>query len=118
MRDFFKRRHGTSLYLVLLIAANLLASCGDNRSHQSISSISGQWLDIKKDFDSSASGLEDRIDDFCLTLNNFFASPIGDLYQIHRPEGTQYLADINSAVDRLKTAVKNNDDQAIYLAAV
>ncbi|WP_461256131.1 sensor histidine kinase [Treponema sp. R80B11-R83G3] len=123
MQNFFKRQYKKLKLLVLLTAvilfvANLFAGCDNSQSHQSISSISRKWLDIKKDFNSSADGLESRIDDFCLTLTGFFASPIGDLYQIHRPEGIQYLADVNSAADRLKTAVKNNDNQAFYLTAV
>jgi signal transduction histidine kinase len=63
-------------------------------------------------------GLEGRIDDFRLALNDFFSSPVGSLYRIHRPEGIQYLEQVNSAADRLKTAVRKNDNQAFYLTAV
>jgi signal transduction histidine kinase len=62
--------------------------------------------------------IESRIDDFCLSLNAFFSSPVGSLYQIHRPEGIQYLQAVNSAASSLKTAINNNDNTTLYLTAV
>jgi len=102
---------------VLLFAA-CGAGCGKNQPHQSISSVSEKWLNIKKELLPPPVKFESQIDDFCLTLNAFFSSPIGSLYTIHRPEGLQYLELINSAVDRLKTALQNNDNQAIYVTAI
>jgi len=72
----------------------------------------------KKDFNAPADGLEARIDDFCIALNAFFSSPLGSLYQIHRPEGIQYLELVDSAAGRLKAAIQNNDNQAVYLTAI
>jgi len=112
MQDLFKK------FIMLIAAVILFTGCGESRSHQTISSIFGKWLDIKKDFNAPKAGLESRIDDFRLTLNSFFSSPLGSLYQIHHPEGIQYLADVNSAAERLKTAVLNNDDTTLYLTAV
>jgi len=102
---------------LVITALTLFAGCGESRS-QSISSISEKWLAIKKEFNAPTDGLESRIDDFYLTLNGFFSSPIGFLYQTHRPEGIQYLELVNSAVDLLKTAVINNDNKALYLTAI
>ena len=102
---------------MVITALTLFAGCGESRS-QSISSISEKWLAIKKEFNAPTDGLESRIDDFYLTLNGFFSSPIGFLYQTHRPEGIQYLELVNSAVDLLKTAVINNDNKALYLTAI
>ncbi|WP_461255170.1 sensor histidine kinase [Treponema sp. R80B11-R83G3] len=100
-----------------LLVASLLASCGEIPSQQPISTISEKWLAIKKEFINPTAGLENRIDDFRLTFNNFFSSSVGSLYQTHRPQGIQYLEVVNSAADRLKTAIQNNDNQALYLTA-
>jgi len=107
-------------FLLLTTALILFAGCGDGESQSSlsISSISGKWLDIKKELNSPASPLESRIDDFCLTLDGFFSSPLGSLYQIQYPEGIQYLELAKSAAWRLKTAIQNNDNAAFFLTAV
>jgi len=105
-------------FLMLITAVILCAGCGENPSHQSISSISEKWLAVKKELPSPPINIESQIDDFRLTLNSFFSSPIGSLYQIHHPEGIQYLAAVNSATDRLKTALQNNDNTTLYLTVV
>jgi len=103
---------------IVITAVILCAACEGNPSHQPISSVFGKWLAIKKNLIPPTAGLEQQIDDFCLTLNSFFSSPIGSLYQMHYPDGIQYLAAVNSAADRLKTALRNNDDITLYLTAV
>jgi len=104
--------------LVLTTAVILFASCGGNRSYQSVSVISGKWLKIKKEFNSPSTGIEKQIDDFCITLDKFFSSPIGSLYQIRRPEITQSFTAVKSAASRLKTAILTNDYPTINLTAV
>jgi len=124
MQDLFKRgMYKRYIKLLVFITAVILfavcgAGCGKRQSYQSISSISEKWLAVKKEFNTPADNLESQIDDFRLTIDNFFSSPIGSLYQVHRPEGIKYIADINAAVSRLKTAIQNNDDTTLYSAAV
>jgi len=126
MQLLFKRRdksHDVSHKLLVLITAVILfaacgSGCGKSQSYQSISSIFEKWLAVKKElFVPPPIFLEGQINDFCLILNDFFSSPLGSLYLIHHPEVIQYLADINSAADRLKTAILNNDDTTLYSAA-
>jgi signal transduction histidine kinase len=116
MRLLFKKF--ILLIISLIVFAACGAGCGKSQSPQSVSYISGKWLEIKKGLNSSTAGLENRIDDFCLTLDSFFSSPIGSLYQIRRPEGIQYLNLVKSAAERLKTAIRNNDNTTLHLTAV
>jgi len=131
MQFFFNRRdisrretsHDLSRKLLILITAVILFSgCGESRSFKTISSISEKWLAIKKELLlfplASTIDIESQIDDFRFALNAFFSSPIGSLYKIHRPEGKQYLEAVNSAAERLKTAVLNNDNTALYLTEI
>jgi two-component system NarL family sensor kinase len=122
MQLFFKNR------LIKITAVILFAAMGaatgatedgkENRPHLSIFSISEKWLSVKKDFNAPTDGLVARIDDFCLALNGFFSSPIGSLYQIHRPETTEYLEQVNSTAERLRTAIINKDSTAFFLTAI
>jgi signal transduction histidine kinase len=122
MQFFFKNR------LILISAVILFAARGaaigaaadseESRPHQSVYSISEKWLSVKKDFNAPADGLVVRIDDFRLSLNGFFSSPIGAMYQIHRPETIGYLEQVNSAAERLKTAIIINDITATYSTAI
>jgi len=122
MRLFFKRRDKSrkpsQKFLLLITAVILCVGCRENTSHQAISAISGKWLAIKEALPSHPTGLENQIDDFCLSLDSFFSSPVGSLYQIHYPEVIQYRAAVNSAADRLKTALQKNDNTTLYLTAV
>jgi len=122
MQDLFNRRDLSCKYLFLITAVILFAGCGKSPPNQSISSISGEWLAIKRELivppPPPPTALEGQIDDFCLALNAFFLSPIGSLYQIHRPEGIEYLKTLNSAAERLKTAILNNDNTTLYLTVI
>jgi len=116
MRLLFKKF--ILLLIALIVFAACGAGCGKSQTPQSLSSVFGKWLDIKKELNSPTTGVESRIDDFCLTLDGFFSSPLGSLYQIRRPEGIQYLELAKSAVERLKTAIQNNDNATLRLTMV
>jgi len=83
-------------------------SCANSEVYPSISSISISWLKLKSDIINSkqSDDLTDSIENFRLTLKQFLSSPIIYLYKIQRPENTQILADIDSAVDSLDGALK------------
>jgi signal transduction histidine kinase len=85
-----------------------LTSCANSGVYPSISSISVSWLNLKSDIINSkqADELQGNIEDFHLTLKQFLSSPIIYLYRIQRPENIQLLADIDSAVDSLNSALK------------
>jgi signal transduction histidine kinase len=122
MQRLFKNRliviTAVILFATIGAARGTAADGGESRPHQSVYSISEKWLSVKKDFNAPADGLVVRINDFCLALNSFFSSPIGSLYQIHRPETIEYLEQVNSAAERLKTAIIINDITATYSTAI
>jgi signal transduction histidine kinase len=93
----------------------LASGCGRKDAAPSISSLSGQWLEIKTiimEQKGAASGFEEKLEDFNRALERFFASPAGGLYQIQRPHITQSAGAIGEGGDRLKAAVKAGDRAA------
>jgi signal transduction histidine kinase len=102
--------------IVIIIAFLIvLVSCGEKTPYPSVSSIAGEWLAIKMELYSSTDGIEKNIDNFRSTINNFFNSPVGSLYQVHRPDEIKSLADMENAAERLQTAVLNNDYKNVEL---
>ena len=116
---------------LLLIMVIFTTSCGresatnKNASYQSVASISGEWLAIKvelnpADFSSNSSSvnLEKQIDNFRFSLNQFFGSPVGYLYYMHDSDEIHSLTEIDSAAEKLLSAVKNNDKAAVSKTAL
>jgi len=102
----------------LLLAAVVLfvASCGNNVSYPSVPAVSGAWLDIKTELvslvDNTANNvrrekLEAEIADFRIVLSRFLNSPVGSLYQLHRPEELHSLK-LDNAVERLENALRSS----------
>jgi signal transduction histidine kinase len=99
----------TALALVLVVLAPLVlvAGCGENAGVPSVSSLSRQWLEIKKELltgEFKAPDIEARLEDFNAALDRFFASPAGSLYRIHRPGIAAPVTAIGKTTDRLKEA--------------
>jgi two-component system, NarL family, sensor kinase len=94
---------GTLCFVIICVS-----SCANNDAYPSISSISTSWLKIKSDIINSEQDgdIENSIEDFRLILKKYLSSPFIYLYKIHRPENIQILADIESAADSLKNALK------------
>jgi signal transduction histidine kinase len=101
--------------IMLLAALIVLGSCGEKNPYPSVSSIAGEWLAIKMELSSPTADIEEKIENFRSTLDRFFTSPIGSLYQVHRPDEIKSLAVIQSAVNRLQIAVLNGDEQAVQI---
>jgi len=81
-------------------------------SYTSVSAISGAWLAIKTELISlndnvPAEKLEAKIADFRAVVNRFFNSPVGSLYQLHRPEEIQSLG-LEAALQRLENALRKS----------
>jgi len=101
--------------LIFFILLFSFISC-KSVSFPSVSAVSGAWLDIKKELisliDNTANTahfekLEARIADFRIVLNQFLNSPVGSLYQLHRPEELQSLK-LDNAVERLENALRSS----------
>jgi cytochrome oxidase assembly protein ShyY1 len=112
-----------------------MTACAKNESNLSISAIFDSWLQLKSEvlniklleaardarFDARQnarhevpdSSLDSKIENFRLALDLFAASPIGSLYKIHRPEHLQFLADIDTAAQRLNSALKEGGSTEI-----
>jgi signal transduction histidine kinase len=102
--------------IIMLTAVLLiLVSCGEKVPYPSVSSIAGEWLAIKKELGSPSAGIEKKIENFRSTLNRFFNSPVGSLYQVHRSDEIKSLEAIGYAAERLQTAVINDDDKTVQL---
>jgi len=85
----------------------------------SVSAVSGAWLAIKTElitlnnnppnraYNVPAEKLEADIADFRTVINRFLNSPVGSLYQLHRPEELQSLR-LDNAVRRLENALRSS----------
>jgi len=109
------------LRAMFMAAAMLLGTgCSEKGSYPSVSSISGEWLEIKRDIYPTDHGskkpieLAVQIDDFRLVMNRFFSSPVGSLYKIHQVEETRSLAAIDSAAERLKIAIQKENSPEVF----
>jgi signal transduction histidine kinase len=86
-------------------------------SYPLVSAVTESWLKVKANIDAPAD-IEAHIEDFKLTLSNFFASPLGSMYQIHRPHEMASLKALAPVLDRLNTAAFNGDNSAVFAAAL
>jgi signal transduction histidine kinase len=101
---------------MFIAALIILGGCGEKTPYPSVSSIAGEWLAIKTElYSSPTDDIEKKIENFRFTLDRFYTSPIGSLYQVHRPDEISSIMAIDSAVDRLKTAALNGDDKTVQL---
>jgi signal transduction histidine kinase len=101
--------------LMLIAALIVLGSCSENPPYPSVSTIAGEWLAIKMEIPPSlpsVTGIEKKIENFRTTLDRFFTSPVGSLYQVHRPEEIRSIAAIGYAAERLQIAVLNGEKEA------
>jgi len=109
------------LFYITLTASFLLAACSNN-PYPSVSSISQEWLEIKGDcirliYREDYQSILIRIDKFNIMFNNFIASPVGKMYQTYKEEIISEelitaLANIDSLLERLKTAIQNSGGSA------
>ena len=108
----------------IILAAALLsfgASC-TRSTYPPVSQVSESWLELKKSISSTniisanrpSADFEAQIDDFYATLNAFLSSPVASLYQVRMPENMQFLKALPSALDGLKAAAFNGDDDAVF----
>lgn len=106
--------------IVLTVSLFFAAACSSGKKYPSVSSISSEWLEIKKTLykiekNKDYQSVIFQIDNFNISLNNFIVSPVGKVYRNYRVEMIseelfKALADIDSLLDRLKTAVQDSDD--------
>ena len=101
--------------LVIIAALFVLVGCGEKVPYLSVSSIAGEWLAIKMELYTHTDGVEKKIENFRSTLDLFFNSPVGSLYQIHRPDEIKSLAAIGTAAERLQYAVRRGEKETIEL---
>jgi signal transduction histidine kinase len=102
-----------ALVNILIAAILVLGSCGEKASYPSVSSIAGEWLAIKMELNSPAADIELKLKNFNTTLDYFFNSPVGSLYQVHRPDEIKSIAGIGTAADHLQIAVLSGDEPAV-----
>jgi signal transduction histidine kinase len=101
---------------MLIVVLMVLGSCGEKTSYPSVSSIAGEWLAIKIELNSpihTAADIDKKIEKFRSSLDRFFNSPVGSLYQVHRPDEMKSLVVIGTATDRLQMAVLNGEMEAV-----
>ena len=107
--------------LIILPAAIILFAAGcDSKQYPSVSDICGIWLKIKMEIGSTSRtepGLTEPglIDDFLFTLDEFFASPVGFLYQTRRAGEMSSVKAIIPAVNKLKAAIQSGNREGIFL---
>jgi len=112
------------LYISLIFSFLLAAACSHNQygsleKHPSVSSISEEWLEIKKglyqiDIQEDYQSILSNIDKFNIMFNNFIISPVGKMYQSYKEEIIseeliKALLNIDTLLEKLKTAVQNSD---------
>jgi len=105
-------------YIFLIFPLLFAAACSSNNSYPSVSSISGEWLEVKKeifklDINEDYHTVLHKIGKFNITLNNFINSPVGKMYQSYKDEFIsdeliKALVNIDSLLERLKTAIQNS----------
>jgi signal transduction histidine kinase len=93
---------------LIITAITFLLGC-DAEPYPSIFSVYESWLEAKEDMNLK------KVDDFKNSLDNFFTSPVGNLYFVQITDEMRSLDETASAVlERLKNALINNDDEAIF----
>jgi len=105
-------------YIFLTFPLLIAAACSSNNSYPSVSSISGEWLEVKKEIfklekSEDYQTVLHNIDRFSITINNFNNSPVGKMFQSYKDEFISgelitALLNIDSLLERLTTAVKNS----------
>jgi signal transduction histidine kinase len=98
--------------VMIVVALIVLGSCGETHHYPSVSFIAEEWLAIKTEISSpphTAAGIEKKIADFHSTLDLFLVSPVGSLYQIHRPDEMKSVVVMGTAAERLQIAVHGDD---------
>ena len=107
------------LVRIVLIAALFTTSCTKSGTFPSVASVAGEWLEIKREIntDNPASRAA-HIENFRLTVERFLTSPVGSLYQVHKPEEMRSFEMIIPALERLKAADIEDDTQAIFSLAL
>jgi len=106
------------LYIFLTFPLLFAAACSLHNSYPSVSSISREWLEIKKeifklDIKEDYQTVLHNIDRFNIMLNNFSTSPVGNMYQSYKEEIISgelitALLNIDTILERLKTAIQNS----------
>ena len=118
------------LVKIVLIAALFGAICavscakndksGVSGTYPSVASIAGEWLEIKRELNTDdPASCAARIEDFRLTVERFFASPVGSLYQVHMPGEMRTFETVIPSLEQLKTAVlegavEDSNTQAVF----
>jgi len=104
------------IYFLFVAVVLVVTSCGKGENFPSIPALSESWLSIKTELislnDNSANNariekLEAQIADFRTVINRFLNSPVGFLYQLHRPEELQSLK-LDNVIERLETALRQS----------
>ena len=106
------------LYVFLTASFLLAAACSFDYPNLSVSSISFEWLEVKKalyqiEKNEDAQSILIQIDKFNTMLNDFIVSPVGKMYQSYREEIISgelitALFNIDTLLERLKTAILNS----------
>ncbi|MDL2228675.1 sensor histidine kinase [Treponema sp. OttesenSCG-928-L16] len=111
----------TILSHAVLMAVLLLlgASCAGAEHYPSVSGICGAWLDIKTSLGCYQNEIIHpgdpvrQIDDFLEMIYQFSRSPIGTMYEGHKPDEMKLLSALDSGVRRLKKAAQNGEGTAL-----
>jgi signal transduction histidine kinase len=109
-----------SVKIIFIIAAMCLAACAKGGGAQSafpaVAVVAEEWLAIKMALttDDPAS-LAAHIEGFRQTVERFFASPVGSLYAVHRPEEMRAFRAIIPALKQLEAAAIDGDSRVYFL---
>jgi len=106
------------LYVFLTASFLLAAACSFDYPNLSVSSISFEWLEVKKalyqiEKNEDAQSILIQINKFNIMLNDFIVSPVGKMYQSYKEEIISdelitELLNIDTLLERLKTAIQNS----------
>jgi signal transduction histidine kinase len=104
---------------LLIVFCSLLSVNCKNPPYPSVASVSESWHRVKSSFNSDNTNLiSSQIDSFSGVLTGFFTSPIGSMYQIHKPQEMSTLEELAPVLKQLKAAAQDGDTDMILSASL
>ncbi|GHV95781.1 hypothetical protein AGMMS50293_21010 [Spirochaetia bacterium] len=100
---------------IITIAAACIFTIGCSREYLSTSSLAHEWLEIKTMLITGGDRqtISEALDGFSVSLDTFFASPAGGIYQIHRPAMTNSVNAISKTALSLGEAIRADNGTTV-----
>jgi signal transduction histidine kinase len=99
--------------LLSAICSLFFVTC-KNTPYPSVSAVSESWYKVKLSINSgNAELISGQIDNFSGVLTGFFSSPVGSLYQTHKPQEMSSLEALENVLGQLKTQARNGDTEGV-----